>query len=80
MGAASLPLVIAYPLMKRITYWPQAFLGLTFNWGALLGYAAIAGDCHWEVVLPLYIAGIQWTLFYDTIYALQVGLFIAEAD
>lgn len=75
LGALSLPLVIAYPLMKRFTYWPQAFLGLTFNWGALLGYGALAGYCDWAVVLPLYAAGIQWTLFYDTIYALQVGFY-----
>ena len=69
--------------MKRITFWPQAVLGtflalpdslgLTFNWGALLGYSAIAGSCDWSVVLPLYAAGVNWTLFYDTIYALQVS-------
>lgn len=71
LGAASLGLVITYPLMKRITYWPQAFLGLTFNWGALLGYAAVQGSCDWSVCLPLYFAGINWTLIYDTIYAHQ---------
>jgi 4-hydroxybenzoate polyprenyltransferase len=51
---------------------PQAFLGLTFNWGALLGYAAVHGSCDWSVVLPLYLGGAFWTLVYDTIYAHQV--------
>ena len=70
LGAGSLALVAAYPLMKRITWWPQAWLGLTFNWGALLGYAAVTG----YVALPcllLYASGIFWTLGYDTIYAIQ---------
>jgi len=71
LGASSLALVVTYPLMKRITYWPQAFLGMTFNWGALLGYAAVQGSCDWSVCLPLYLAGINWTLIYDTIYAHQ---------
>ncbi len=61
----------SYPLMKRVTHWPQAFLGLTFNWGALLGWAAVQGGCEWGVVLPLYLAGVNWTLVYDTIYAHQ---------
>ena len=71
LGVASLALVASYPLMKRITGWPQAFLGLTFNWGALLGYAAVQGACDWNVVLPLYCSGVAWTLVYDTIYAHQ---------
>ena len=71
LGASSLSLVVAYPLMKRITYWPQAFLGLTFNWGALLGWAAVHGTCDWNVVLPLYGAGVGWTIVYDTLYAHQ---------
>ena len=71
LGASSLIFVTAYPLMKRITYWPQAFLGLTFNWGALLGNCAILGYLHLPIALPLYIAGVFWTLVYDTIYALQ---------
>ncbi len=50
---------------------PQAYLGATFNWGALLGYAAVQGSCNWPVVLPLYLGGICWTLVYDTIYAHQ---------
>uniref|UniRef100_A0A8C8RHH2 4-hydroxybenzoate polyprenyltransferase, mitochondrial n=1 Tax=Pelusios castaneus TaxID=367368 RepID=A0A8C8RHH2_9SAUR len=71
LGAASLSLVITYPLMKRITYWPQLVLGLTFNWGALLGWSAIRGSCDWSVCLPLYFSGVMWTLIYDTIYAHQ---------
>eukprot|EP00873_Tetraselmis_striata_P023849 jgi/Tetstr1/444113/TSEL_032012.t1 len=71
LGASSLLLVGSYPLMKRVTYWPQAFLGLTINWGAMLGYAAVQGHCDWPLVLPLYAAGITWTLVYDTIYAHQ---------
>lgn len=71
LGAASLLLVITYPLMKRITYWPQLALGLTFNWGALLGWSAVKGSCDPSVCLPLYLAGVMWTLVYDTIYAHQ---------
>lgn len=71
LGASSLLIVVSYPLMKRVTYWPQFFLGLAFNWGALLGFAAVRGVCDWSVVLPLYGAGVFWTLFYDTIYAHQ---------
>ncbi len=70
VGAASLPLIAAYPFMKRITYWPQAFLGITFNWGALLGWTAAAGGLAWPA-LALYAGGIAWTLHYDTIYAHQ---------
>jgi len=64
--------------MKRITYWPQFVLGLTFNWGALLGWSAIHSSIDFTACLPLYAAGVAWTLFYDTIYGLQVIiLFIA---
>ena len=70
LGAASLLLVAAYPFMKRITWWPQAWLGLTFNWGALLGFAAATGRLAWPADL-LYAAGLFWTLGYDTIYAVQ---------
>ena len=70
LGVASLALVAAYPFMKRITWWPQAWLGLTFNWGALLGFAAVAGTVGLPAVL-LYAGGLFWTLGYDTIYALQ---------
>ncbi|KAL3824823.1 hypothetical protein ACJIZ3_020852 [Penstemon smallii] len=71
LGASSLLLVFTYPLMKRLTFWPQAYLGLTFNWGALLGWAAVRGSLDPAVVLPLYAAGVFWTLVYDTIYAHQ---------
>jgi 4-hydroxybenzoate polyprenyltransferase len=70
LGAGSLLLVAAYPLMKRITWWPQAWLGLTFNWGALLGYAAVTGRLGWPPAL-LYASGLFWTLGYDTVYAIQ---------
>lgn len=69
-GMASLALVFPYPLMKRITWWPQAWLGLTFNWGALLGWVAVTGQME-AAPLLLYAAGILWTLGYDTIYAHQ---------
>lgn len=71
LGAASLAPVVVYPLMKRFTYWPQAVLGLAFNWGALLGWAAVHGSSNWAVTLPLYASGIAWTIVYDTIYAHQ---------
>ncbi|KAJ4958833.1 hypothetical protein NE237_025944 [Protea cynaroides] len=71
LGASSLLLVFSYPLMKRFTFWPQAFLGLTFNWGALLGWAAVKGSLDPAIVLPLYISGVFWTIVYDTIYAHQ---------
>ena len=70
LGIASLFLVVIYPFMKRITYWPQFTLGLTFNWGAFLGWAAVRGDLELPAII-LYIAGICWTLGYDTIYAHQ---------
>jgi 4-hydroxybenzoate polyprenyltransferase len=70
LGIASLALIVTYPFMKRVTYWPQAFLGLTFNWGALMGYAAARGKLD-AAPLLLYAAGIAWTLVYDTIYAHQ---------
>jgi 4-hydroxybenzoate polyprenyltransferase len=70
LGLASMPLVIVYPFMKRFTWWPQAFLGLTFNWGALVGWSSVTG--HLAVpALTLYAAGFLWTLGYDTIYAHQ---------
>ena len=70
LGFASLALVAIYPFAKRFTWWPQAFLGLAFNWGALMIYVAHSGVLRLEAVL-LYVAGIIWTLFYDTIYAHQ---------
>ena len=70
IAISSIILVAIYPLSKRFTWWPQLFLGLTFNWGVLVGYSASKGVLSWAA-LTLYIAGISWTLFYDTIYALQ---------
>jgi 4-hydroxybenzoate polyprenyltransferase len=70
LGVGSLALVAIYPFAKRFTWWPQVFLGLAFNWGALLAWTAHSGQLGWPAVL-LYIAGISWTLFYDTIYAYQ---------
>ncbi|KAF8312876.1 4-hydroxybenzoate polyprenyl transferase [Clavulina sp. PMI_390] len=71
LGASSLSLVGIYPLMKRVTYWPQFVLGLAFNWGTLLGWSALAGVVNWQVCLPLYAGSICWTIVYDTIYAHQ---------
>jgi 4-hydroxybenzoate polyprenyltransferase len=70
LGVASLALVAIYPFMKRVTYWPQLWLGLTFNWGALIGWSAVQGGLGLAPGL-LYAAGILWTLGYDTIYAHQ---------
>ena len=70
IGMLSMLLVITYPLMKRITWWPQFFLGITFNVGVLMGYAAVTGGLSIEAWI-LYVAAIFWTLGYDTIYALQ---------
>jgi 4-hydroxybenzoate polyprenyltransferase len=69
-GVASLVLVFTYPYMKRITWWPQLFLGFTFNWGALLGWTAVENNIGLPAI-ALYSAGIFWTLGYDTIYAHQ---------
>lgn len=70
LGLLTLPLIGLYPFMKRITFWPQAFLGLTFNFGALMGWSAITGEITLAPIL-IYIGGIFWTLGYDTIYAHQ---------
>ncbi len=70
LGIGSLGLVAIYPFAKRFTWWPQVFLGLAFNWGALLAWAAVTGSLD-RAALALYAAGIAWTLFYDTIYAHQ---------
>lgn len=69
-GVASLILVAIYPFMKRITWWPQAWLGLTFNWGVLVGAAAISESIPLPAML-MYASGLFWTLGYDTIYAHQ---------
>ncbi|SLN53879.1 4-hydroxybenzoate octaprenyltransferase [Pseudooctadecabacter jejudonensis] len=70
LGVASLIPVAIYPFAKRFTWWPQVFLGLAFNWGALLAWTAHTGSLGWPAV-ALYLSGIAWTLFYDTIYAHQ---------
>ena len=68
---AIIPLVVIYPLCKRVMAWPQVVLGLCFNWGAVVGYTAGACELAVATVVPLYTAGILWTLVYDTIYAHQ---------
>lgn len=68
LGVFSLVLIVAYPLMKRITWWPQAFLGFTFNWGVLMGAAAVM-DSLPPWAFTLYAGGVLWTLAYDTLYA-----------
>ena len=70
LGILTIPLIVIYPFMKRITWWPQAFLGITFNFGALMGWTAMTGELSWAAFF-LYISGIFWTLGYDTIYAHQ---------
>ena len=70
LGVLALVPVAIYPFAKRYTWWPQVFLGLAFNWGALLAWTAHTGSLAWPAVV-LYVAGIAWTLFYDTIYAHQ---------
>lgn len=70
LGVLTVPLILTYPLMKRVTWWPQAFLGITFNAGALIGWAAAAGHVPLAAVV-LYAGGILWTLGYDTVYAHQ---------
>jgi 4-hydroxybenzoate polyprenyltransferase len=70
LGTISVLLVMIYPWMKRFTYWPQAFLGITFNWGILMGWSTITGRISWASI-SLYLGGIFWTIGYDTIYAHQ---------
>jgi len=70
VALGSLALVAAYPFMKRITWWPQAWLGLVFTWGAPVGWVALRSD-HWEVLAALYAGAMFWCIGYDTIYALQ---------
>jgi 4-hydroxybenzoate polyprenyltransferase len=70
LGMSSMILAFGYPFMKRITYWPQLFLGLTFNWGILMGWTSIINNISIEPII-LYIGAIFWTLGYDTIYGLQ---------
>ncbi len=70
LGFLVMPLIITYPFMKRITWWPQAFLGLTFNFSVLMGWSTITGNIGFPAIL-LYAGAIFWTLGYDTIYAHQ---------
>jgi 4-hydroxybenzoate polyprenyltransferase len=70
IALCAIPLVAAYPFMKRITWWPQVWLGVTFNWGVLVGYVAVMGALDWPA-LWLYLACVCWTIGYDTIYAQQ---------
>ncbi len=70
LGASSLLLVAIYPFMKRITNWPQLVLGLTFKWGALVGWTAARGELEWPAVV-LYLGCVTWTIGYDTLYAHQ---------
>jgi len=70
LGMSSIILAFAYPFMKRITYWPQLFLGLTFNWGIIMGWTSITNSISIEPII-LYCAAIFWTLGYDTVYGLQ---------
>ena len=70
LGMSSMTLAFAYPFMKRITYWPQLFLGLTFNWGIIMGWTSITNSISIEPLM-LYLSAIFWTLGYDTIYGIQ---------
>ena len=70
LGLAVVPIVALYPLAKRFSYWPQAVLGLAFNWGALLGWPAVLGRLDWPAIV-LYAGAVAWTIGYDTIYAHQ---------
>jgi 4-hydroxybenzoate polyprenyltransferase len=70
LGMGSMVLAFSYPYMKRITYWPQLFLGITFSWGAMMAWAAINNSISLEIII-LYISAIFWTLGYDTIYGAQ---------
>jgi len=70
LGLGSMILAFSYPFMKRITYWPQLFLGLTFNWGIIMAWTAVNNNISYEIIV-LYISAIFWTLGYDTIYGVQ---------
>ncbi len=70
LGMSSMIFAFSYPFMKRVTYWPQLFLGLTFNWGIIMGWTSISNGISIEPII-LYLAAIFWTLGYDTIYGVQ---------
>jgi 4-hydroxybenzoate polyprenyltransferase len=70
LGISSMLLAFSYPFMKRITYWPQLFLGITFNWGILMAWTAVTNNISHDIII-LYLSAIFWTLGYDTIYGAQ---------
>jgi|TARA_B110001452_G_scaffold262550_1_gene262728 4-hydroxybenzoate polyprenyltransferase len=70
LGMSSMILAFSYPFMKRITYWPQLFLGITFNWGIVMAWTSLNNDISSEII-ALYLSAIFWTLGYDTIYGAQ---------
>ena len=70
VALCAVPLVVAYPFMKRITWWPQAWLGMTFNWGVFVGFAAVTGEIDMTAIF-LWLGTLFWTLGYDTIYAMS---------
>ena len=70
VALASLALIAAYPFMKRLTWWPQAWLGLVFSWGALVGWSAARGSLDWPAIL-LWMGSVAWVIGYDTLYAIQ---------
>ena len=70
LGMSSMVLAFSYPYMKRITYWPQLFLGLTFNWGIIMAWASVNNNVNQDIII-LYLSAIFWTLGYDTIYGAQ---------
>ena len=70
LGLGSMVLAFSYPFMKRVTYWPQLFLGLTFNWGIVMSWTSMTNSISIEPII-LYIGAIFWTLGYDTIYGIQ---------
>jgi 4-hydroxybenzoate polyprenyltransferase len=70
VALASLALVAAYPFMKRITWWPQAWLGMVFTWGVLVGWTALSSD-NWDALATIYAGAVMWVIGFDTIYAMQ---------
>ena len=70
IGLTSIILVVTYPFMKRITHWPQLFLGITFNWGIIMGWTSVS-DSLSPIIIPIYLSAIFWTLGYDTVYGYQ---------
>lgn len=71
LGFGAVPFVVSYPRFKRFFKYPQLMLGMTFNWGVWMGYAAVTNTVNLPLLAPLYLGGICWTIIYDTIYAFQ---------